>query len=68
MTWHKIIIAAVLGILSITGTAFLLMISGACLRGGSVSWTWHGDRHYLCRPEPITILFPGGSLELPGVE
>ena len=65
MTWHKIIIAVVLGILSIAGTALSLMISSACLRGGSVSWTWRdGEPHYLCRSEPITIKFPGGLLEL----
>ena len=65
MTLCKIIIAVVLGILSITGGVFSLMISSACLRGGSVSWTWRdGERHYLCRPEPITIKFPGGLLEL----
>ena len=65
MTLCKILIAVVLGILSITGGVFSLMISSACLGGGSVSWTWRdGGRHYLCRPEPLTIVFPGGSLEL----
>ena len=65
MTLPKIISIAVLGILSIAGAVFLLMISSACIGGGSVSWTWHSEeRHYLCQPEPITIVFPGGSLEL----
>ena len=52
-------------ILSIAGVVFLLMISLTCAWGGSVSWTWRSDeRHYLCQPNPITIVFPGGSLEL----
>ena len=62
MTLAKIII---IGILSIAGVVFFLMISLTCIGGGSVSWTWHSEeRHYLCQPDPITIVFPGGSLEL----
>ena len=62
MTLSKIII---IGILSIAGVVFFLIIILTCAWGGSVSWTWRSDeRHYLCQPKPITIVFPGGSLEL----
>ena len=65
MTLYDIIIAASLGILCTVGIVPLLVISLTCIGGGSVSWTWpSAERHYLCQPEPITIVFPGGSLEL----
>ena len=65
MTLYDIIIAASLGILFTAGIVSLLVISLTCIGGGSVSWTCPGEeRHYLCQPEPITIIFPGGSLEL----